>query len=295
MHIVLGGTGHVGSVAAETLLAAGEPVTLVGRDASAVAAFRDERPGQKGAEVAGVDVHDVEALRALFRTGRRAFLLNPPADPSTDTDAEETATVAAILEALDGSGLQKVVAASTMGAVAGEALQPRTGDSSILYDFEKGLAAQPIPAAIDRAAYYFSNFDLQLDAIRETGEFQTIFPADFALPMVAPADLGVVAARRMMSGLDDVGVVSIEGPTRPTFGEVAQVFAEVIGREVRTVVTPRERWIEVFRAQGFSVPAADAYARMTAVAIDGPETPEGETEKGPTTLEAYVRTLVRGG
>lgn len=92
-----------------------------------------------------VDARDPEALRSAFSRGRRAFLLNPPADPSTDTDEEESATARAILRALDGSNLEKVVAASTMGAVAGEALKPRTGDSSILYELEKGLTDLPRP------------------------------------------------------------------------------------------------------------------------------------------------------
>lgn len=34
MHIILGGTGHVGSAAASALLDEGRPVTIVTRDAS---------------------------------------------------------------------------------------------------------------------------------------------------------------------------------------------------------------------------------------------------------------------
>lgn len=288
MHIIMGATGHVGGACAEALLRAGQSVTAVVRMAE-----RGEDLRARGAAIAVVpDVRDIALLQAAFSRGRRAFLLNPPAEPATDTDAEETATVRAILAALDGSGLEKVVAESTMGAVAGDRLEPRTGDSSVLYGLEKGLAAQPIPAAINRAAYYFSNFDLQADTVRDTGALQTMFPPNFQLPMIAPADLGRAAARRMMSGLDDVGVVSIEGPTRPTFRDVAEAFAKALGRDVRLITTPREDWIKVFRAQGFSAAAADAYARMTAVAIDGPMTPESETENATMTLETYLRDLV---
>ncbi|RZI98467.1 MAG: NAD-dependent epimerase/dehydratase family protein [Brevundimonas sp.] len=288
MHVIMGATGHVGAACVEALLAQNQPVLALLHSPDKAAALE-----AKGAETAVVDARDPDALRAAFRRGRRAFLLNPPAAPATDTDAEETATVRAILAAVDGSSLEKVVAESTMGAVAGEALAPRTGDSSVLYGLEKGLAAQPIPAAINRAGYYFSNFDLQLDAVRDTGELQTMFPADFALPMVAPVDLGRAAARRLTSGLDDIGVVSIEGPTRPVFADVAAAFAQALDRPVRVVATPRDGWIAAFRAQGFSASAADAYARMTQVAIDGPKTPVAETEKGQITLEAYICKLVR--
>jgi uncharacterized protein YbjT (DUF2867 family) len=287
MFVIMGATGHVGSVVVDTILAQDHAVLGLIHSAEKAAELE-----AKGAKSAVVDAHDPEALRSAFSRGRRAFLLNPPADPSTDTDKKETATARAILKALEGSNLEKVVAASTMGAVAGEALKPRTGDSSILYEFERGLAAQPIPAAINRGAYYLSNFDLQLDQIRNTGELQTMYPADFRLPMVAPRDLGLVAARRLVSGVEDVGIVSIEAPVRPSWNDVAVAFGKALGRDIRVVTTPREDWIEAFKAQGFSDAAADAYARMTAIALEGPITPQSETEKGETTLDAYVAALV---
>ncbi|MGZ2488243.1 hypothetical protein ACVITL_006828 [Rhizobium pisi] len=103
---------------------------------------------KRGARTAVVDVRDSDNLRAVFRTGRRAFLLNPNANVSTDTDREEHDTVRSIVTALEASGLEKVVAASTYGAQPGE----RCGDLNILYDFEQALARVPIPATVQRAA-----------------------------------------------------------------------------------------------------------------------------------------------
>ena len=80
MHVILGGTGHIGSALAQALLDCDEPVLIVTHDA-------DKRSdwGARGAEVAVVDVADTHALREVFRRGTRAFLLNPPADPSGAT------------------------------------------------------------------------------------------------------------------------------------------------------------------------------------------------------------------
>lgn len=82
-------------------------------------------------------------------------MLNPPADTTKDTDVIERRTVANILMALEGSGLEKVVAESTGGA------QPRDriGDLNVLWELEEGLSRQTIPAAINRAAYYMTNWD----------------------------------------------------------------------------------------------------------------------------------------
>ncbi len=84
-----------GSAVAETLLQKGEQVTIITHDPEKGARWK-----QKGAEVAIVEVEDTDALRKVFSKGGRLFLLNPPADPSTDTVKQERGTVASLLKAL---------------------------------------------------------------------------------------------------------------------------------------------------------------------------------------------------
>jgi uncharacterized protein YbjT (DUF2867 family) len=283
MYVIMGGTGHVGSATAEALLRRGGQVTIVTRDAHRAHAWRD-----KGAEIAEANIEHVASLRAAFRRGRRAFLLNPPADTSADTDAVERRTVACILAALGDSGLEKVVAESTGGAQPGE----RIGDLSVLWELEQGLGHLPIPAAINRAAYYMSNWDMQFDAIRKTGKLSTMFPAELAIPMVAPRDLGEAAAQRLMSTVGDVGILYVEGPKRYASADVAKAFSAALGRPVEVEVTPRGKWKEAFHRLGFSEAAADSYARMTAVSIDGGFDMPDNPLRGDTTLEAYVHDLV---
>ncbi|MBB5436496.1 uncharacterized protein YbjT (DUF2867 family) [Pedobacter sp. AK017] len=117
MHIILGGTGNIGSALAGTLLDLGEAVTVVSHDEKKRAEWEE-----KGAKFARVDVLNVEGLREVFNTGERLFMLNPPAAPSSNTVEEEQKTLNAILAALEGSGIQKVVAESTYGAQPGNGL-----------------------------------------------------------------------------------------------------------------------------------------------------------------------------
>jgi uncharacterized protein YbjT (DUF2867 family) len=283
MYVIMGGTGHVGSATAEALLARGEAVTIVTRDASRAGKWR-----ARGAEIAEANVEDVASLRAAFRRGRRAFLLNPNADIATDTDVVERHTVANILAALEGSGLEKVVAESTGGAQPGD----RIGDLNVLWELEEGLRRQSIPAAINRAAYYMSNWDGLLDAVRSTGKLQAMFAADLPIPMVAPRDLGKIAADRLTSSLDDVGIREVEGPARYTSADVAKAFAKAIGRQVQLEVIPRDKWKEAFLTLGFSEAAADSYARMTAVSVDGGFEMSDDPLRGTTTLETYIRDVV---
>jgi uncharacterized protein YbjT (DUF2867 family) len=284
MFIVLGATGHVGSEVARQLLAAGEAVTVVSRNKEKVEGLQ-----KLGAKIEILDVSDVAALRAVFRKGQRAFLLNPPADPSIDTDAEEHRTLGAIVEALDGAGLEKLVLQSTYGAQEGEAI----GDLSVLHDFEQALGRQPIPFSTLRAAYYMSNWDAMLEPAKQ-GTLPTFFPPELALPMVAPSDLGQAAARLLREPVGQERMHFVEGPARYTVGDVAAAFGKALNRTVELAVTPRENWEETYRQLGFSAQAAAAYARMTAVTVDGAEEPQNP-ERGVVTLESYIAELVRQG
>ncbi len=283
MHIILGGTGQVGSATARALLGLGEMVTVVTRKEQHGEALK-----RRGAHIAVVDIRDVEALRDVFRGGQRAFLLNPPADPSGDTDAEERANVAAIMEALDSSGLDKVVAQSTYGARPGD----RCGDLTVLHAFEHLLANQPIPAAINRGAYYMSNWTGMRDMVRESGTLPSFFPADLSLPMVSPDDLGRVAARRLMEPVSETGTLHIEGPNRYTPNDVAKAFSDALGRPVTVQEIPREELERTFRQFGFSEEAAASYACMTRAVIDG-ETDTAEAPlHGETSLRDYVQSSI---
>jgi uncharacterized protein YbjT (DUF2867 family) len=283
MHIILGATGRVGSAVAMTLLEQGEPVTVVTRDPRRAEAFT-----RRGAVAAVADVHDVDALRSVLQQGRSAFLLMPPADPSTDTVAEERRAVASIARALKGTHLRKVVVQSTYGAQPGDGL----GDLAVLYDLEQAVAELEVPASVIRAAYYMSNWDSALGTARDEGVVHTFFPRDFSLPMVAPGDVGRAAARLLTTQVDHTGVHYVEGPAAYSADDVARACAEALGRDVRTVEVPRSEWLDTFRSLGFSAAAAASYARMTEIAMDGTERPAAP-ERGRTTLTAYVSGLVR--
>lgn len=283
MHIIMGGTGHVGSETAKALLQAGEAVGIITRDAGGADALRDA-----GAEIIEANVDDVASLRAAFRRGRGAFLLNPPSDTSKDSDTIERRQVANILAALDGSGLEKLVAESVGAARAGD----RIGDLSVLWELQEGLAKQPIPASINGAGYYLSNWDAQLESVRKTGRLATMFPAHLKLPLVAPADLGRAAAERLMSSIDDVGIRFIVGPEHYSSQQVADAFARALGRDVELDVTPPGQLEAAFRELGFSNLSAQSYARMTRAAIEQAGDTALEVWRGEVTLDAYIDALV---
>ena len=172
---------------------------------------------------------------------------------------------------------------STYGAQPGR----RIGDLGTLWRLEQGLAQQSIPAAINRGAYYMTNWDGYLDAARDSGVLPSMLPADLVLPMVAPSDLGEAAAERLLSSTDDVGVRFIEGPQRYTAEDVANAFAAALGRSVAVQQTPLELLESAFAEIGFSPAAAASYANMTRLTITNLDLPE-EPWRGSVTSQRHI-------
>ena len=232
MVVVLGASGHIGNALVTLLLEQGQQVLALTRDSQKAEQFQ-----KRGSEAAIVDSHDADGLRSVFQNADRAFLLNPPAPVSMDTDKEERRTAGAILEALHGASLEKVVLQSTYGAQPGD----RIGDLSVLFEFEQGLRRQSIPVSVLRAAYYMSNWDLMVTSARQ-GRLPTMFPADFRLPMVAPHDIAVVAAELLTAPPEPFAIHDVEGPDEYTPADVAKAFSAALQRNVDLEVIPRETW-----------------------------------------------------
>jgi uncharacterized protein YbjT (DUF2867 family) len=192
-----------------------------------------------------------------------------------------------LLAALDGSGLEKVVALSTYGARSGEAC----GDLTVLHDLEQGLRAQPIPAAIMRAAYMMSNWPLE--AASSSGVLPSMLPGDLKLPMVAPKDLGAVAARLLQEPASGTEIHYAEGPERYTPNDVAAALAGALDRAIEVEVIARARWEETFRSLGFSEKAARSYACMTGATVDDLALPAAPI-RGDISLTNYVSEAAHG-
>ncbi len=282
MYIILGGTGHVGSSVATTLLEKGKKVTVITHNPQKAPEWE-----QKGANVTIVDVYDSDTLHAVFKNGERVFLLNPEADPATDTVIEEQRTLSSILKALENSGIQKVVAQSTEGAQPGEGI----GDLGVLYDMEERLKKMNLPADIIRAGYYMSNWDGSLETAEKEGRVYTFYPVGFELPMVAPKDIGIIAAGFLTNNARDFRIHYVEGPEMYSSADVAQAFSKALNKPVEAMQIPQEKWLPTLKQFGFSDKAARSMAAMTEITLNNLEKAESPI-RGDTTLDEYIENLV---
>jgi uncharacterized protein YbjT (DUF2867 family) len=283
MHIVSGATGHIGSVVANALLKRRESVTVIIHNPE-----KAERWKKKGASVVVADVHNTEQLHQIFQTGKRLFLLNPPAPIDTDTVSGELETLASIITALKDSDIEKVVGESTYGAQPGKGI----GDLGVLYKMEEDLKALAIPHSIIRAAYYMSNWDAALATAIKEGKVHSMYPVNFKLPMVAPEDIGKIAANLMIAPINHTGLHYVEGPQTYSTGDVAAAFAAALGKPVEAVETPRDQWEQMLEGAGFSKPAAASMIAMTEITLKWADTKPSLPQRGSITLQQYISALV---
>jgi NAD(P)H dehydrogenase (quinone) len=284
MYAITGVTGKVGGELARTLLAARQMVRAIVRDAK-----KGEEWAALGCEVALAEMKDPIALTAAFAGATAVFILPPPEFDPEPGYPEARAMITSIVKALTAAKPTKVVCLSTIGADAAQdnLLSERTM-------LEASLREIRMPLTILRPAWFLDNVVWDVLSARTTGLIHSFLqPMDKAFPMVAAKDVGRVAADLIQEDWSGTRVVELEGPSRISPHDLADAFAQVIGKPVRAVPVPRESWDRLFRSQGMKHP--EPRMRMLDGFNDGwIEFQDGGRKaiKGPTTAVAVVADLV---
>src|SRR5262249_38732628 len=111
MITVMGATGHTGRKITEALLKAGDQVRALGRSEQKLAALK-----RAGAEVLSGDILDTKFLTEAFRGADGVYTLLPTDRRAPDYRAAQDREGEAIVKAIRDSGVQYVVALSSVGA-----------------------------------------------------------------------------------------------------------------------------------------------------------------------------------
>src|SRR3982075_1806232 len=245
MYAITGITGKVGGALAKTLLAADQPVRAVVRDAAKGQAW-----ATLGCEVALAEMDDATSLAAAFKGADAVFILPPSEFDPTPEFPEALAVINAVKTAIESAHPGKVVCLSTIGAQATQSnlLTQRTL-------MEQALSELPMPVTFLRPGWFMETAAWDVGPARDEGVVHSFLqPLDKAVPMVATADVGRVAAQLLQEPWRGKRVVELEGPQRVSPNDLAAAFAEILGRPVRAEAVPRETWGALFRTQGTKDP-----------------------------------------
>jgi NAD(P)H dehydrogenase (quinone) len=244
MYAVTGVTGQVGSAVANSLLDMGQTVRTVVRNPERASDWAD-----KGCELAQANFADRQALTRAFTDVDGVFILIPPMFDPSPGFREVRAIIDTLHAALEAARPPKIVCLSTIGA---QATRPNLLNQLGLV--EQGLSALPFPIAFLRAAWFMENSRWDVASARAGTMPSFLQPIEKAVPMIATADIGRLAAKLLQEDWTGRRIVELESRHRVTPIEMAAAFTKILGREVRTEIVTRETWHDLFVGQGMKNP-----------------------------------------
>ncbi len=285
MYVVLGASGHTGHVVANNLLAAGQKVRVVGRNAAHLKLLT-----AKGAEAFVADATDAEALTKAFHQAEAAYVMIPPNPASTDPLGYSGRVSDAIVAAVQKAGTKNVVALSSIGADKPSGTGPVVGLHHLEQKLNQISGANVLHL---RAGYFMENALPQVNAIRQMGVVSTPLRADLKIPMIATRDIGATAVDALLKPhFHGKQTRELLGQRDLSYSEVAAIIGKAIGKpDLKYVQAPDDQFRSVLAQMGMSEPFARLLLEMTGSLNSGsmralePRTQQNTT---PTSFETFA-------
>ncbi|MEI9937409.1 MAG: NmrA family NAD(P)-binding protein [Pseudomonadota bacterium] len=281
--VVAGISGNTGSVVAETLLARGENVRVVVREASAAAPW-----AARGTDVAIADLEDASALGRALRGARGAYLLIPPSFTAPSLRVHQTNVARSLAAAALESAVGHVVLLSGFAAHRDNGSGPLAG----LHDAERLLGAVPgLRLSSIRAGYFYENVFPVLSVVKDAGVLPSFFPAQLPVPMVATRDIGLLAADLLLDPMSR-GVVELGSGL--TYAEIARVLGGMLGKPVRVDEIAPDAILPLIASLGFNADLTNAYVELITGIRSGALAFEGGHRhvRASTPLDAVFRAPI---
>ena len=284
MYAIAGVSGNTGAATADALLAKGEKIRVIVRDAA-----KGETWAARGAEVAVADLEDSEALAQALKDVDGAFLLLPPKVTENGIlDRFETLTRSQI-SAAEAAGLAHVVLLSSVGAHLASGTGP-IRSLNRAEDLWRGFSGA---RTFLRPCYFMENWANLLHPVTEQGVLPSfLHPLDREVPMISVRDIGRAAAEALIDGGSGTQVIELAGPRAYSPEAIAAVFSEQLNRPVAAVAVPQDQWSGQLQSVGLSADMAGLLAEMYQGINEGRIVPEsGSVRQGTTGFETVAAGL----
>jgi len=290
MIVITGATGKTGSAVAEALLAKGQKVRVIGRDAAKLKGFT-----AKGAEAAVGDLGDREFLTKAFKGSEAAYALIPPNLQVADFRAYQGQIGESIIAAIKGSGVRYVVHLSSQGAH----LPDRTGPIVGLHDQEERLnGLDGVNVLHLRPTYFMENLLMNIDLIKKMNIMGSAIRGNVKFAMIATKDIGAYASERLLKrDFSGKSVRDLLGQRDLSLDEAAAVIGKKLGKpDLKYVVFPYDDAEKGMVAMGLTPDMSGLYIEMSKALNDGlfavniPRTRENTT---PTSIEEFADVFAK--
>ena len=288
MIVVTGATGRTGSRAAEALLAKGEKVRAVGRDAKKL-----EVLAKLGAQPFIGDVENVESMTNAFEGASAAYLVLPEDISQPDLRAHQERVSDCYAAAISNAQVQFVVSLSSIGAQHAQNTGPIVG----LHNQEQKLNRAGGRNVLHlRAAYFMENLFMSIAPVRSAGILPGGLRPDAAIPWIATKDIGEYAAARLTArDFSGHSVQELHGQRDISMREAASIVGNAIGKpDLAYVQVPSAALGQAIVEQGLPKKTAELLIEMWEGANAGliaAEEVRSAKNTTPTTLESFVKEV----
>jgi uncharacterized protein YbjT (DUF2867 family) len=290
--VVLGATGHIGSVLAHKLVKAGHQVTAVGRSADKLADLK-----AAGAHIAVGDIQDSVFLKNTFAGADRAFVMIPPNNIAPDYPDYQHFVTESIYHALKGSSITHIVNLSSEGAQFSHLRVGPVRGASLQEVRLNALSDKHIVHL--EPSYFFEN---SLAFIPQIQNGQTVYNSnvvDMPFPAIATSDIAEVAFHLLdKANFERKSIQPLHGSKDITFGEIVETLGKALGVDkVNYVQIPPEAFEDALLKYGMGASMAALYKEMSVgMNEDGifSKTKRDASSTTKTTYAEWVATALKG-
>ena len=285
MILVMGATGHIGSKVIQNLLKEKHPVRCLARHFPNKEAYRE-------CEIIEGDANDVATLTDAMRGCTAALIMIPQNPDADELRYYQNKLGEVIAEAIEESGIKKIVNISSVGAD----LQSGTGPILGLHDQEERLNQITHADLVHlRCAFFMENLMLGIPSIIQMNRFFGGISGDASIPMVATRDIAARAAFLLLNpDFDRQNVEYVLGERNLTHKEALKAIAAAIGKdEIEYVETSDNDLRDHLLGLGFTKSVADSLIELNHAASNGMLTSTVSRDRAnttPTTIEEFART-----
>lgn len=223
MIAITGATGNTGRRAAEALLAKGEKVRVIGRDAKKLDAFV-----QKGAEAFVGNVEDAASMTKAFEGAAAVYLMLPEDITQQDLRSYQERVSDSYVEAVANAHVPYAVALSSIGAQHAEKTGPIVG----LHNMEQKLSRiAGLNVLYLRPGYFMENLFMSIGPLRSMGVLPGGLASDVPMPWIATKDIGAYAAKRLSArDFSASSTQELHGQRDISMKEAASIVGKAIGK-----------------------------------------------------------------
>lgn len=254
--IVTGSLGNIGKPLTEGLVQLGHTVTVISSKPEKQQAIE-----AVGATAAIGSLEDVDFLTSTFTGADAVYAMVPPNYTVPDSRAYYRIIGSNYAQAIQQSGVKRVVHLSSYGAH----LDKGTGFILGAHDVE-GMLNELSDVAIThlRPAYFYYNLYNYVDMIKGLGFIGANYGGDDKLVMVAPSDIAAVAAEEIETPATGQKVRYVASDEH-TANEAAHILGAAIGKpDLKWVTLTDEQMQSGLEQNGIPTPAAVNWVELGA-------------------------------